>query len=100
MSCEAERPTPPGDTRRPRLSSRARLEIDHVSQQRVVLYPEGILLLNETAAAILRLCDGRHTLEELLAELAQRYALRPEQLRADVYDYLERLQEYNLIELS
>ena len=32
-----------------------------VRQQRVLLYPEGVVLLNDTGAAILDLCDGRRS---------------------------------------
>ena len=45
----------PGD---PRLASRARLKFDSVANQEMLLFPEAALLLNETGAAIVRLCDG------------------------------------------
>ena len=35
------------------------LETDKVSNEPVLLYPEGILQLNETAHAIVERCDGR-----------------------------------------
>lgn len=39
----------------------------------VMLYPEGVVKLNETGAAILQLCDGRHTTEEIISELNEKY---------------------------
>lgn len=46
---------------------------DPVRAADVVLYPEGVMLLNETAADILRLCDGERTAGEIAAELAAHY---------------------------
>lgn len=42
-------------------------------QAYVMLYPEGVVKLNETGAAILQLCDGRHTTEEIISELNEKY---------------------------
>jgi len=39
----------------------------------VMLYPEGVVKLNETSAAILQLCDGNHTAEEIISELNEKY---------------------------
>jgi pyrroloquinoline quinone biosynthesis protein D len=84
---------------RPKLAARARLQIDRVSQQPVVLYPEGVLLLNETGTAILTLCDGQRTLSEIVAELAGRYQATPEEVQQDLCDYLLSLYQRNLLEL-
>jgi len=42
-------------------------------QSYVMLYPEGVVKLNETGAAILKLCDGQHTSEDIISELNARY---------------------------
>src|SRR5579875_2064404 len=90
---------PPSSRLRPCLLPRARLEIDRLSSQPILLYPEGVLMLNETAAAILQLCNGEHTLAEILRELASRYEASPEQLQRDVYECLCSLRDQNLIAL-
>nr|BBH95123.1 coenzyme PQQ synthesis protein D [Thermogemmatispora argillosa] len=95
---DRERVLPPSRLR-PRLLPRARLEIDRLSRRPVLLYPEGVLILNETAAAILQLCNGELTLAEILHELASRYEASPEQLQRDVYEYLCSLRDQNLIAL-
>ena len=51
----------------------ARLQFDDVRQQRVLLYPEGVVLLNDTGAAILELCDGRRSIADIAAALGERY---------------------------
>jgi hypothetical protein len=39
----------------------------------MLLFPEGVLMLNPTAHAVLRLVDGRRTLGEIVGELARSY---------------------------
>jgi len=42
-------------------------------QSYVMLYPEGVVKLNETGAAVLQLCDGNHTTEQIISELNEKY---------------------------
>ncbi len=42
-------------------------------QAHVLLYPEGIVKINETGAAILKLCDGINTVTEMISELNDKY---------------------------
>jgi pyrroloquinoline quinone biosynthesis protein D len=72
----------------------ARLEFDQVRQQRVLLYPEGVVLLNDTGAAILDLCDGRRSIADIAAVLAERYHC---DVTADVIEYLSQLVERELV---
>ena len=78
----------------PALWRLARLDFDPVRQQRVLLYPEGVVLLNETGAAILDLCDGRRSVEAIAAALEDRYH---RDVLADVLEYLSQLAERELI---
>jgi pyrroloquinoline quinone biosynthesis protein D len=70
---------------RPRLVDGARLRYDDVREEHLVLVPEGAVRLNETAAQVLELCDGRRSLEEIAAALSQRYS------GADVIDDVREL---------
>jgi pyrroloquinoline quinone biosynthesis protein D len=72
----------------------ARLQFDQVRQQRVLLYPEGVVLLNDTGAAILDLCDGHRTIAEIAAALAERYHC---DVTVDVMEYLSELVERELV---
>jgi pyrroloquinoline quinone biosynthesis protein D len=75
-------------TNRPRLARQARLEWDPVRERRVLLAPEGILLLNQTGANILGLCDGERTVADIVDELGGSY----NRVAADeVRDFLARL---------
>ena len=60
------------DLARPSLAKGVRLQIDSTTGKNVLLYPEGIVELNETAHEILSRCDGR-TLREIVCELAEEY---------------------------
>jgi pyrroloquinoline quinone biosynthesis protein D len=64
---------PFADSGRPRLRPGVRLAYDEVREIPVLLYPEGVLFLNETAAAVLSGCDGTADLPTLVAGLAARY---------------------------
>jgi pyrroloquinoline quinone biosynthesis protein D len=85
---------------RPKLSGRARLAQDKVTGKPIVLYPEGVLILNPTGYAIVTLCTGQETLEEIVKKLAAQYRVSPEEMRADVIEYLNRLRSRNLLEIS
>jgi pyrroloquinoline quinone biosynthesis protein D len=45
------------------------LQWEEVQQAYVLLYPEGMVKLNQSAAEILKRCDGTLTVAELIAEL-------------------------------
>jgi pyrroloquinoline quinone biosynthesis protein D len=72
----------------------ARIDFDPVRQRHVLLYPEGTVLLNETGAAILKLCDGHRSVAEIARVLQERYG---SDVTADVVDYLSRLAERELV---
>jgi pyrroloquinoline quinone biosynthesis protein D len=83
-----------GVIRRPLLALHARYRWDKVRGQHQLLFPEGLLVLNETGEAIVRLCDGRTT-GELVAALSARF---PEgNLAADVDEFLGRLARKGLL---
>ena len=93
------RATTISDSARPTLPKGVRLEIDSTTGNNVLLYPEGIVELNETAHEILSRCDGR-TLSEVISELAEEYEANPNALAADVRDTLSDLQRRKLIEFK
>jgi pyrroloquinoline quinone biosynthesis protein D len=84
-------------SRRPQLAPHVRLQIDAVSGDPVLLYPEGILVLNSTAHEIVRRCDGQISIAELLHLLAGEFEVNEEVLRHDVQENLEYLRQRNLL---
>jgi len=81
----------------PALWRLARLQFDPVRKQRVLLYPEGVVLLNETGAAILDLCDGSRSIADIAAVLGERYHV---DVTADVIEYLSGLVERELVRVE
>jgi pyrroloquinoline quinone biosynthesis protein D len=83
----------------PRLAKGVRLQSDSATGKSVLLFPEGIVELNETAHEILVRCDGR-TLSEIVQALAEEYDANPSALAADVCQTLADLQQRKLIDLT
>lgn len=50
-----------------------RLQWEAAQESNVILYPEGMAKLNETAAAILELVDGRRDVAAIIAVLNERF---------------------------
>jgi len=65
----------------------------------VLLFPEGILELNETAQEIVTRCDGR-PLNEIVLGLAREYDVDLDILAADVRETLADLQRRKLVEFA
>jgi pyrroloquinoline quinone biosynthesis protein D len=79
---------------RPRLWKFARVQFDEARQRNVLQYPEGAVLLNDTAAEILALCDGSRTLAEIASVLEERYG---SDVLEDVRTYLSQLADRELV---
>jgi pyrroloquinoline quinone biosynthesis protein D len=58
---------------RPRLVTGARLRYDEVREEHLLLVPEGAVRLNPSAAAVLELCDGQRSVDEIVGVLSSRY---------------------------
>ena len=82
----------------PILGRGVRLQTDPKTGNSVLLFPEGVLELNETAQEILTRCDGR-TVSEIIQALAEEYDVDSHMLAADVRETLANLQRRKLIEL-
>jgi pyrroloquinoline-quinone synthase len=94
-----ETAAPWSDAARPRLAKGVRLQIDSATSKSVLLFPEGIIEINETAHEILVRCDGQ-TLSEIVRALAEEYDADPAALAADVRETLADLQRRKLIEFT
>ena len=88
------------DTRRPVLAIGVRVQTDPATGQAVLLYPEGILQLNETAHAVVKCCDGLTTVAQMVAALATEYEVAESELRIDIDTCLEDLRQQQLISFA
>jgi pyrroloquinoline quinone biosynthesis protein D len=81
----------------PKLRTGVRVSYDQVRESHVVLFPEGVLVLNDTAAAVVDLCDGRTTIGDITRKLADDFdGVRPR----DVADLVERLVARRVVDLD
>lgn len=83
---------------RPCLAPKARLRHDKKTDRYLLLYPERGMQLNATAADIVQLCTGEHTVAEIIERLAQKYAPQPrEVIEREVHTFLNALSERALL---
>ena len=81
----------------PTLARGVRLQTDRLTGEPVLLSPEGIVVLNDTAREIVSRCDGRASVAEIVAVLAAEYDAPAEELQADVIACLADLRGQSLI---
>jgi pyrroloquinoline quinone biosynthesis protein D len=84
----------PVEFRRPVLVRHARLRWDAVRGEHQIVFPEGVLVLNESAAAIVERCDGR-LLSELITSIERDAS--PDRSEQDVKTFLGRLAAKGLL---
>ncbi|MFI0398923.1 MAG: pyrroloquinoline quinone biosynthesis peptide chaperone PqqD [Thiolinea sp.] len=82
----------------PRLAQGYRFQWEEAQQNHVLLYPEGMVQLSDTAASVLSLCDGKRTVQAIVAELEEAY--ETEGLDKDVTQFLEEAQAQGWIKYA
>ena len=70
----------------PRIAAGFRLQWEPVQNCHVLLYPEGMVKLNSSAAEILKRCDGLHSAAAIAGELERMFGAAG--LQGDVDDFL------------
>ncbi|MBI3248994.1 MAG: pyrroloquinoline quinone biosynthesis peptide chaperone PqqD [Deltaproteobacteria bacterium] len=85
---------------RPRLASKARLRWDNVGKKHMLVFPEAAMLLNDSATAILELCDGERLVVQIVDELVGQFTGADRNVIAnEVSALLSRLQTRGLLEI-
>lgn len=69
------------------LAKRFRFQWEEAQQAHVLLFPEGMVKLNESAAAILGLCDGTRDVARIVNDLTLKFPAA--ELAAEVRSFLE-----------
>ncbi|MBZ9702627.1 MULTISPECIES: pyrroloquinoline quinone biosynthesis peptide chaperone PqqD [unclassified Mesorhizobium] len=83
----------------PFLPKHVRIQYDSVRQAFAVLSPERIFWPNDISLDILRRCDGRSTVGEIIAGLATDYEAEEEAVAADVIAFLQEWSDKLLVKL-
>lgn len=83
---------------RPKLADKARLRHDRKTGRTMLLYPERGLELSTTAADILRLCTGEHTVASIVERLTAKYEGQPsEVIEREVSTFLGSMLDRALV---
>jgi pyrroloquinoline quinone biosynthesis protein D len=70
----------------PRLGHGFRFQWEPAQQCHVLLYPEGMIKLNQSAGEILARCDGQRDIAAIVANLEEAFSISG--LRADIEAFL------------
>jgi pyrroloquinoline quinone biosynthesis protein D len=82
---------------RPHLPVYLKLRHDAGRDRWILLAPERVLTPDQTAVAVLKLCDGKRTVEEIVEALAKEYSAAAEVIRTDVLELLQGLADKGYI---
>jgi pyrroloquinoline quinone biosynthesis protein D len=86
-------------TSKPRLAPGVRLGENQ--GQRVLLMPERALRLNGPSLEIVERCDGKHSVQQIVAELQQLYSKAdPVKVEQDILGYLQLLQKERALDFE
>ena len=81
---------------RPRINRLFRFQWEPAQQAHVLLYPEGMVKLNQSAGEILKRCDGIRSVTEIVADLEA--AFNASGLAAEVDAFLLMAEAQNWID--
>jgi pyrroloquinoline quinone biosynthesis protein D len=76
---------------KPRLSRLFRMQWEDAQASYVLLYPEGMVKLNQSAAEILKRCDGERDVNTIVDDLQQTFGATD--LQDDVKEFLREANE-------
>ncbi len=80
---------------RPAINRLYRFQWEPAQQAHVLLYPEGMVKLNQSAGEILKRCDGARSVAEIVADLEATFNATG--LAADVEAFLTMAEAQNWI---
>ena len=87
----------PADSSQPRFAAGCRWGT--AGEERVVLFPEGMIRVQGTGQNVLELCDGQRTVEEIVSALSATFSgADPAKIREDVASFLEALQQKRIVD--
>jgi pyrroloquinoline quinone biosynthesis protein D len=59
---------------KPAVAGQFRLQWEPAQQKHVLLYPEGMVQLNQSAGEIMKRCDGERTVADIVSDLEQAFS--------------------------
>ena len=84
---------------KPKLARKAKLRFDEIDQAWMLLLPERGLKLNESAAPVIKLCDGEHTRREIIDTLIPDFpAANPREVKISAMFFIDQFEEQGILE--
>jgi pyrroloquinoline quinone biosynthesis protein D len=83
----------------PTLAPGFRFQWEEAQGCYVILYPEGMVKMNQSAGEILRRCDGSKTVGAIVQDLNQQFP-DVDNLKADVHKFLEVAYDHGWIRFN
>jgi pyrroloquinoline quinone biosynthesis protein D len=81
----------------PKLARGVRLRLDPITNEPILLFPEGVLPLDDVTYDILRHCTGEASLGSIIESLSEEYEADRDLLRSDVRECLLQLRQQMLV---
>ena len=85
----------PWDTYTPELAPMFRFQWEGAQNCWVILYPEGMVKLSPSAGEIMKRCDGKSSVAEIVSSLETQYSATG--LASDIRRFLETAREHGWI---
>jgi pyrroloquinoline quinone biosynthesis protein D len=82
---------------RPAVGGSFRLQWEPAQEAHVLLYPEGMVKLSHSAAAIMTRCDGERTIGDIVADIERAYSTAG--LSSDIRAFIALALERSWLEL-
>lgn len=82
----------------PKVGRNFRIQWEPAQEAYVLLYPEGMVKLNQSAGEILKRCDGAATVAAIVTDLETTF--NTQQLEADVVAFIELAVQQNWVDLT
>ena len=87
----------PSDSSQPRFAAGCRWGAE--GEERVVLFPEGMIRVQGTGEKTLELCNGQRTFQEIVSALSAEYSGADSvKIGQDVGNFLEALQQKRIVD--
>jgi pyrroloquinoline quinone biosynthesis protein D len=83
---------------RPQLGRHVKLRMDETRKRWVLLAPERLLTPSDTAVAVLQLCDGGRSIDDIAAKLAAEFDAPPKAIIDDILPVLQDLADKGYID--
>ena len=75
----------------PELAPTFRFQWEEVQDCFVVLYPEGMVKLSQSAGEIMKRCDGQKSVADIISDLGEQFP--GVELSGDVFNFLKQAKE-------